>query len=907
MEDSHIKDANTVLEELAVNIEEGLNKKEVELRRLKYGHNEFSTEKGKTWWNMLMEQFEDPLVQILLFSALISFLFGLFESPKEKATSLIETLVILIILIVNGVIGIFQEVKAERAIEALKMYYGDKITVIREKQEKKIDSKELVPGDIVYLHQGDKIPADIRLVRILSYSFRVNQSILTGESESVSKDVKRVKDIKAIYQDKVNILFSGTMVTIGHGIGIVVLTGNLTAIGSIREELLRIETEPSPLKRKLNEFSRFLTLIISIICIMVWILNIPNFSNIQYGGLIYGGIYYFKISIALAVAAIPEGLPMIITTCLALGAIKLSKKKVIIRCLDSIETLGCITMICSDKTGTLTMNQMSLNSFFIIKNELGDLIEFEVEGMGYEPNGEIKVKNQEERGGKEIPLCLKYDMVSEMAEICSICNYSKIIYNERSDNYECLGEPTEGALRVFVEKLGTQEENWNTMKKKLDITKDYTYCNSYYEAMYEKLKWLDFSRDRKSMSVLVRKKEIRNDTWYTEIKHRNDSIYGRMMTDTNNSNLCEIISNPGKEISLFVKGAPEAILERCKWARINEFSNLSGNGSKEKKITVLLTKEMKESILKKLNEYTKEKALRCLALAKVDHDYLNSKNTLEDEKDFIQYEKDMTFIGVVGMLDLPRSEIHLSIEACHEAGIRVIILTGDHQNTAESICQRIGLLPFHKIEQKEYSKKVSFTGREFDDMNLSERHEMINDIVVFSRTEPHHKSELIDLLQHQGHIVAMTGDGVNDAPALKKANVGIAMGSGTSVAREASDMILLDDNFIHIVEAIFQGRSIYSNMKQFIRYLISSNLGEVMCIFLSVLLGLPGSLIPVQLLWVNLVTDGLPATALGFNPIDKDIRYQPPRKMNESIVNFWLFLRYLAIGRKFKLRMKPYI
>ncbi|KAL7990046.1 hypothetical protein Chor_012712 [Crotalus horridus] len=580
---------------------------------------------------------------------------------------------------------------------------------------------------------GDKVPADIRIISIKSTTLRVDQSILTGESVSVIKHTDPVPDPRAVNQDKKNMLFSGTNIGAGKAVGIVIATGVGTEIGKIRDEMAATEQEKTPLQQKLDEFGEQLSKVISLICVAVWLINIGHFNDPIHGGSwIRGAIYYFKIAVALAVAAIPEGLPAVITTCLALGTRRMAKKNAIVRSLPSVETLGCTSVICSDKTGTLTTNQMSVCKMFVVDKIEGDfcaLNEFSITGSTYAPEGEVADK------------------------IVLHAPVSKGVF-------EKVGEATETALTCLVEKMNvfnTDVRNLSKVIKQL-MKKEFT---------------LEFSRDRKSMSV------------YCSPAKASRAAVGNKM---------------------FVKN-------------------------------------------------------------------------------------DLTFVGCVGMLDPPRKEVSGSIELCREAGIRVIMITGDNKGTAIAICRRIGIFG----ENEEVTGRA-YTGREFDDLPSAEQREACRRACCFARVEPTHKSKIVEFLQSFDEITAMTGDGVNDAPALKKAEIGIAMGSGTAVAKTASEMVLADDNFSTIVAAVEEGRAIYNNMKQFIRYLISSNVGEVVCIFLTAALGLPEALIPVQLLWVNLVTDGLPATALGFNPPDLDIMNKPPRSPKEPLISGWLFFRYMAIG-----------
>ncbi|XP_036384115.1 sarcoplasmic/endoplasmic reticulum calcium ATPase 2b [Megalops cyprinoides] len=839
MENAHTKTVEEVYSYFTVNESTGLALEQVKRQREKWGPNELPAEEGKSLWELVVEQFEDLLVRILLLAACISFVLAWFEEGEETITAFVEPFVILLILIANAIVGVWQERNAENAIEALKEYEPEMGKVYRQdrKSVQRIKARDIVPGDIVEVAVGDKVPADIRLTSIKSTTLRVDQSILTGESVSVIKHTDPVPDPRAVNQDKKNMLFSGTNIAAGKAVGVVVATGVNTEIGKIRDEMASTEQERTPLQQKLDEFGEQLSKVISLICIAVWIINIGHFNDPVHGGSwIRGAIYYFKIAVALAVAAIPEGLPAVITTCLALGTRRMAKKNAIVRSLPSVETLGCTSVICSDKTGTLTTNQMSVCRMFIIDSAHGDscsLSEFTITGSTYAPEGEVLQNGQPVR-------CSKYDSLVEMATICALCNDSSLDYNETKGVYEKVGEATETALTCLVEKMNV----FDTNVKNLSKIERANACNSVVKQLMKKEFTLEFSRDRKSMSVYCTPNKAR-------------SSIGKM----------------------FVKGAPEGVIDRCTHVRVG--------GDK-----VVMTPGIKERILSVIREYgTGRDTLRCLALATRDNPTRKEDMVLDDSSRFIEYETDLTFVGCVGMLDPPRAEVAASIKLCSRAGIRVIMITGDNKGTAVAICRRIGI-----FGPDEDVTGMAYTGREFDNLSPAGQRDAVIKARCFARVEPSHKSKIVEYLQSYNEITAMTGDGVNDAPALKKSEIGIAMGSGTAVAKTASEMVLADDNFATIVAAVEEGRAIYNNMKQFIRYLISSNVGEVVCIFLTAALGFPEALIPVQLLWVNLVTDGLPATALGFNPPDLDIMNKPPRNAREPLISGWLFFRYLAIG-----------
>jgi len=835
MEDGFQRTSDECLSYFGVDLERGLSPSQVETNRKKYGPNELPAEEGKTVWELVLEQFDDLLVKILLLAAIISFVLAFFEDD-DSITAFVEPFVILLILIANAIVGVWQERNAESAIEALKEYEPETGKVIRSDKDgvQKIKAVDIVPGDIIEISVGDKVPADFRLVKIYSTTLRIDQSILTGESVSVIKHTDPVPDPRAVNQDKKNIVFSGTNVAAGKARGVVIGTGTATAIGKIRDEMAETEEIKTPLQQKLDDFAEQLSKVISLICIAVWAINIGHFNDPAHGGSwIKGAVYYFKIAVALAVAAIPEGLPAVITTCLALGTRRMAAKNAIVRSLPSVETLGCTSVICSDKTGTLTTNMMSVCKMFTFADE-NSFEEFEISGSTYEPVGDIF------NGGKKVKGA-DYVALEEMATVSIMCNDSALDFNEFKNQFEKVGEATETALITLGEKInpysvaktGGRLESAKVVRKDIESKwkKDYT---------------LEFSRDRKSMSSYCTPKKP---------------------------------TRLGNGPKMFVKGAPEGVLDRCTYVRIGT----------EK---VPMTEKMREKIMARAVEYgTGRDTLRCLCLATADSPMNPADMDLDNSAKFVNYEVNLTFVGVVGMLDPPRMEVAPAVKLCNKAGIRVIMITGDNKNTAEAICKRIGI-----FAEDERTDGLAFSGREFDDLSPGEQKNACANSRMFARVEPFHKSKIVEYLQQMREITAMTGDGVNDAPALKKAEIGIAMGSGTAVAKSASEMILADDNFTSIVAAVEEGRAIYANMKQFIRYLISSNIGEVVCIFLAAALGLPEALIPVQLLWVNLVTDGLPATALSFNPPDLDIMDKPPRNADETLITPWLFFRYMVIG-----------
>ncbi|KAK9193159.1 hypothetical protein WN944_003856 [Citrus x changshan-huyou] len=828
----------------------GLKSAEVERRRKIYGLNELEKHEGPSIWNLILEQFNDTLVRILLGAAVISFVLAWYdgeEGGEKEITAFVEPLVIFMILILNAIVGVWQENNAEKALEALKEIQSEHASVIRDGSKiPKLPAKELVPGDIVELKVGDRVPADMRVVELISSTLRVEQGSLTGESEAVNK-TNKIVPLDTDIQGKKCMLFAGTTIVNGNCVCLVTQIGMETEIGKVHNQIYAASQseEDTPLKKKLNDFGEVLTKMIGIICVFVWLINFKYFlswenvdgwpRNFKFS--FEKCTYYLKIAVALAVAAIPEGLPAVITTCLALGTRKMAQKNALVRKLPSVETLGCTTVICSDKTGTLTTNQMAVAKLVAVGGGVDKLRSFNVDGTTYSPyDGNI----HDWTPGR---LDANLQMI---AKIAAVCNDAGIVHSE--NKYVSHGMPTEAALKVLVEKMGLPEGSRDYESR---IGGEILSCCRMWNEYERRIATLEFDRDRKSMGVIVN-------------------------------------SRSGKR-SLFVKGAVENVLERS-----TKMQLLDGS-------VVPLDHKSRNLILDALHEMSTG-ALRCLGFAYKDE--LPDFETYDGNEDhpahtlllnpsnYASIECGLTFVGLVGLRDPPRNEVHQAIEDCRAAGIRVMVITGDNKNTAEAICREIGV-----FERNEDISLNSLTGKEFMEMHDKKAHLRQSSGLLFSRAEPRHKQEIVRLLKEDGEVVAMTGDGVNDAPALKLADIGIAMGiAGTEVAKEASDMVLADDDFGTIVSAVGEGRSIYNNMKAFIRYMISSNIGEVASIFFTAALGIPEGLIPVQLLWVNLVTDGPPATALGFNPPDKDIMKKPPRRSDDSLISAWILFRYLVIG-----------
>ncbi|CAL2233916.1 unnamed protein product [Prunus armeniaca] len=831
MEDAYARSVTEVLDFFGVDPKRGLTDAQVTQHARLYGKNVLPEEKRASFWKLVLKQFDDLLVKILIVAALVSFVLALINGDTGL-TAFLEPSVILMILAANAAVGVITETNAEKALEELRAYQADIATVLRNGCFSILPATELVPGDVVEVAVGCKIPADMRMIEMLSNQLRVDQAILTGESCSVEKELESTTATNVVYQDKTNILFSGTVVVAGRARAIVVGVGTHTAMGGIHDSMLRTEDEVTPLKKKLDEFGTFLAKVIAGICVLVWIVNIGHFRDPAHGGFLRGAIHYFKIAVALAVAAIPEGLPAVVTTCLALGTKRMARLNAIVRSLPSVETLGCTTVICSDKTGTLTTNMMSASKVCVLHTvqHAPVISEYSVSGTTYAPEGTIF-----DSTGLQLELPAQSPCLLHIAMCSALCNESILQYNPDKGNYEKIGESTEVALRVLAEKIGLP--GFDSMPSSLNMLSKHeraSYCNHYWEDHFKKISVADFTRDRKMMSVLCSRNQLQ---------------------------------------LMFSKGAPESIISRC----TNILCNDDGS-------TIPLTASIRAELESRFHSFAGKETLRCLALA-FKRMPMGLQSLSHND------ENDLTFIGLVGMLDPPREEVRNAMLSCMTAGIRVIVVTGDNKSTAESLCRKIGAFD-HLADLAGHS----YTATEFEELPALQKTLALQRMALFTRVEPSHKRMLVEALRHQNEVVAMTGDGVNDAPALKKADIGIAMGSGTAVAKSASDMVLADDNFATIVAAVAEGRAIYNNTKQFIRYMISSNIGEVVCIFVAAVLGIPDTLAPVQLLWVNLVTDGLPATAIGFNKQDSDVMKAKPRKVNEAVVSGWLFFRYLVIG-----------
>ena len=826
------------LKALKTSVSKGLNDAEVEGRLQEYGRNELPEIPPTPMWKLILAQFEDGLVRILLCAAAVSFVMALTE---EGYGGFVEPVVILLILIANATVGVVQEARASEAIDALKSFVPKIAHGLRNGKMTSVPAESLVPGDIIEVSVGDRVPADCRICEVISTTLRADQAILNGESVEAIKhaDSLSAKETQSETFSS-NCIFSGTAIVYGKARCVVVKTGSETEIGNIERGVREQEETKTPLQIKLDDFGDQLSKWIGYICLAVLLIHITRwyFSERDPNGTFwenYGHpwVECMKIAVALAVAAIPEGLPAVVTTCLALGTRRMAKHNALVRELPSVETLGRCTVICSDKTGTLTTNTMSVKRVFTLGGSTSHdaIIRYDFKETQYAPD----LGCVSRRGGQALApgVCDENEALKTLAIAATLCN--EAFLTKKGNIVEKQGESTEAALKTMSEKLLSTDAS------------DIRNAHDKVVSQWTRKATLEFTRQRKSMGVYV--------------VPTKDKGTGR----------------------LFVKGAPEAVLGRCK-------TYMKTNGT-----SVPLTAEMRKIIMEEVSAMAGnvQSALRCLAVAYKEVT-LSGLKGIDDPGNFEQVESDLILTGIVGMLDPPRLEVADAIADCNTAGIRVVVITGDNKDTAEAISRHVGVIPADATPEEVAT--MSFTGQDLDKMTQKQKIQMIHTARLFSRTNPTHKLQLVDLLQKQGLICAMTGDGVNDAPALKKADIGIAMGTGTEVAKAASKMVLADDDFASVVHAVKEGRAIYNNTKQFIRYLISSNIGEVFCVLTTGILGIPEALIPVQLLWVNLVTDGLPATALGFNPADPDIMQQPPRALDEPIVNGWLFFRYVVIG-----------
>lgn len=776
---AHSIEFDEVITALNSSRENGITEDEVSVRLEKYGRNELIKEKGKTALQIFFSQFKDFLIYLLYFAIAVSIIIGIYESSQPGAefwsSEYTDAVVIATIIIVNAILGFYQEYQAEKSMESLKKMAPHFARVRREGLVKEISAEELVPGDIILVEDGDKFPADIRLIK--EFSLYADEAILTGESQPVKKHID-VVDEKLILADRTNLGYMNTIITRGNGEGIVIGTGMNTEIGKIATSLQEEVIEQSPFQKEVDRFGKLLGIIIIIICVAVFVTELIiilitegfTFTPTEIDEIIQA----FEIAISLAVSAVPEGLIVVITVVMSIGMKKMANKNALVRKLTAVETLGRVNVICSDKTGTLTKNEMTVVKMFIDGKVL------DVEGVGYNILGDIQ------ENGSTIEITPD---IQRFMEVNLFCNNSNVnILDQKTGEVSFVGDPTEISMKVLA------------IKSKINST-------------FEKLEEIPFDSDRKMMSVV-----------------------GRLN---------------GKTVAL-IKGAPDVLMRNA--------SQVLSNGE------LKTDQAAKDEILRQNNEFAKN-ALRVLGVAYKE---------LENGYDMNEVEKEFTYLGLVGIIDPARDEVKDAIKEARMAGIRTIMITGDHAITALAIAQQIGL-----TESNEALRGIDL--EEMDDDQLREK---VKTVDVFARVTSEHKLRILRRLKELDLIVAMTGDGVNDAPAVKGAHVGVAMGlKGTEVTQEASDMILIDDNYATIVNAIEEGRGIFETTKGFFRYMLSTNFDEifliliayiVMKIWSNVFIGIPVQ--PIQILWLNIATDGIPAMVLGFTPTDPDVMKTPPRK-----------------------------
>lgn len=823
----HTQSVKQALELLETNPEVGLTSQDVEKRLEQYGSNEITEVAGRSSWEIFLDQFKNIMLLMLIVVAIVSGVLDLVALQQDGASKdgipFKDTIAILLIVIINGLLGYLQEVRAEKALAALKRLSSPKVRAIRDGRIMEVDAKVLVPGDIILIEAGTQISADGRIIE--AANLQIRESALTGEANSVTKysEVSGLSEDTPL-GDRRTMVFTGTEVIQGRAKVLVTSTGMDTELGKIAQMLQSVEQEATPLQQRMNQLGNVLvsgSLILVIFVILGGLLEAGNFSPLQ---------ELVEVSLSMAVAVVPEGLPAVITVTLAIGTQRMVKRHALIRKLPAVETLGSVNTICSDKTGTLTQNKMVVQLVKTLQDT------FQVTGEGYTPIGEF-LDRQQQPIDPHANLELKGLLVA-----CIVCNDAVLTQEARSpqkpkkgklprdrssltqNEWQIIGDPTEGALLSLAGKANLKQR---------DLT-------NYWLRVGE----FPFSSERKRMSVICQKN-----------------------SEINSSNL--EFSQNNTEFTIFSKGSPELILERCQFARVGDRS-------------LPLTPEQRQQILNTNNQMA-EKGLRILGFA---YKHLETMPSTESDEDV---EKDLIWLGLVGMLDAPRPEVKLAVQRCRDAGIRPIMITGDHQLTAKAIAQELGITN---------ASEHTLTGQEIEKLSQLDLEAQIDRVSIYARVSPEHKLRIVRALQKRGRFVAMTGDGVNDAPALKQADIGIAMGiTGTDVSKEASDMVLLDDNFATIVAATEEGRVVYSNIRRFIKYILGSNIGEVITIGAAPLLGLPDvPLTPLQILWMNLVTDGLPALALAVEPAEPDVMRHKPFSPRESIFARGLGAYIIRIG-----------
>jgi Ca2+-transporting ATPase len=787
----HSADKDTVLRDLKTSLA-GLSNEEAKRRLAEYGYNELLEKKKKTALQMFLGEFKDIFILLLIFATVFSIGIGYYELALNPELGFLETyadsIVIGIIVILVAVAGFVQEYRAEKAIEALKKLAAPKARVLRDGKETLIPAREVVPGDVLVLEAGDTVPADARIVEAVE--LKADEAVLTGESTPVGKSLVTAKP-EAPIAERQNMLFMATHTIYGRGKAAVVSTGMKTEFGKIAELVQTAEEEETPLERKLDSFAKKIAKVVVAVCVLIFALE--AFEVVASRVIeVEGFIQAFLSSISLAISAVPEGLPAIVTITLALSAREFAKRNAIIRKLSSAESLGAVTVICSDKTGTLTKGEMTVRRLYTNEKTV------EVTGVGYEPKGEFHQSTT--------PTDPKDDQnLSLLLRIGALCSNAQLDKNEKGA-WSIIGDPTEGALIVAAAKAGFEEKE--------------------LEKGYPRIGEISFTSERKRMTT--------------------------------------VHSTPSGEHVAYMKGAPEIVLERCNYILEN---------GQEKKLTAA-----KEKNILEVNEKFATSALRVLGLA-----YRKLPETLNEFNEKT-VEDDLVFVGLEGMIDPPREEAGTANQTCQKAGIRTVMITGDHKLTAMSIAKEIGML-------KEDS--MVLTGAELDNISNEEFDKIVENVAVYARVSPEHKLRIVKALKAKGEIVAMTGDGVNDAPAVKSADVGVSMGiSGTDVTREASDLVLTDDNFATIVKAVEMGRASYDNIRKYARFLIACNFDELLVIGSFAILGgifgsklFPLPLLPAMILWINLATDGAPAVALSMDPPDEDVMKRSPRKPDEGILH----------------------
>jgi P-type Ca2+ transporter type 2C len=809
----HSLEVDKALGLLDSNADSGLTPQEIQQRLQKYGPNELEENAGRSTWEILLDQFKNIMLLMLIGVALISGFLDLMAwragDLKPGEVPFKDTIAIMAIVILNGILGYVQESRAEKALAALKKLTSPLVRVMRDGRLVEIAAKELVPGDVMLLEAGMQIAADGRLIE--QSNLQVRESALTGEAEAVNKQATLKLPEETDLGDRINLVFQGTEVVQGRGKVLVTNTGMTTELGKIAAMLQAVESEPTPLQQRMTQLGNVLvtgSLILVAIVVGGGIIQARGFSNIQ---------ELLEVSLSMAVAVVPEGLPAVITVTLALGTQRMVRQNALIRKLPAVETLGSVTTICSDKTGTLTQNKMVVQSVFTNEKT------FRVTGEGYAPTGNFQLDDQKIAVDE-------HPEISALLVACAVCNDS--VLQQDKGQWTILGDPTEGALVTLAGKAGIEKDQWNS---KLPRVAEFP-----------------FSSERKRMSVISQVEEVASGG--SPLTAVDPAIAGFLQSE---------------RYLMFTKGSPELILGR---------SNLLYLGNH----SASLTEEQRQQILLE-NDQMASKGLRVLGFA------YKPLAEIPPEGSDDTSEQNLVWLGLVGMLDAPRPEVRAAVQECRDAGIRPIMITGDHQLTARAIATDLGIA--------EEGSRV-LTGQQLQRMTDQELEQNVDLVSIYARVAPEHKLRIVQALQRRGRFVAMTGDGVNDAPALKQADIGIAMGiTGTDVSKEASDMVLLDDNFATIVTATKEGRVVYTNIRRFIKYILGSNIGEVLTIAAAPLIGLGGvPLTPLQILWMNLVTDGLPALALAVEPPEPDVMKRPPFSPRESIFARGLGSYMIRIG-----------